>query len=705
MPHQPLKVLPGVDTTKTPTLNEAAVSFSNLIRFAIDRGGLGLVQKLGGWTKFYANAMPSIVRALWAWQDTNAKKWLAVGCEESSTPDAGSALIVISDGVLDSITPKVRQDNLAPDFTTTANSFVVQVGDTGSNATRYDVVYIPTHVAVGGIIIFGFYQCVAVSANTFEIQLYDALDNPVYATATEANGGTVAEFTTIANSAVINVGLTDHGMLVGDTYPVLVNTTVGGITLSGNYIVIDVVDTDNFSIAASNEAVSADSEFINGGEVRLNFYLGVGPLPTGVGYGVGGYGVGGYGSGSAPAYPTGDNIDTTDWTLSNFGDLLIACPVETTFGSRDNDSYIGGPIYWWSPINGNPSPQAIAKGPIANAGAFVSMPQRQIIAWGSTYNGVQDPLLLRWCSVGDIFDWSASPTNRAGGFRLSTGSKIVSGIQMGQQNIILTDVGVWTMQYTGGNGVYSINEVATGNGLIARKAVATLNGTLYWMGLSQFNKMGNAGVGPMVCPVWDAVFQNLDKTNVNKIRVAVNSNFNEVTWYYPSLNGGGEIDSYVKYNTQLEEGLGWDYGTLRRTAWINQSVLGPPIGADGTILYQHETSNDADGEVLPAWFQTGYFVLNEADLLMFVDEVWPDMKWGQYGSSPDAQVQMTFHVAEYPNGPVEIHGPYDLTSAIQYVSPRFRGRLVSIKFESHDLGTWWRLGNMRYRAAPDGKYL
>ena len=156
----------------------------------------------------------------------------------------------------------------------------------------------------------------------------------------------------------------------------------------------------------------------------------------------------------------------------------------------------------------------------------------------------------------------------------------------------------------------------------------------------------------------------------------------------------------------MPDGAGWDYGTLTRTAWINQSVLGPPIGADGSnLLMQHETSNDADGQVLAASFQTGYFVLNEADLLIFVDEIWPDMKWGQYGSSPDAQVMLTFYVKEYPNSTEEVFGPFEMSAAIQYITPRFRGRLVSIKFENLDIGTFWRMGNMRYRGAPDGRYL
>jgi hypothetical protein len=39
MPHATVKLIPGVDTNKTPTLNEAAISYTNLIRFVPDRTG------------------------------------------------------------------------------------------------------------------------------------------------------------------------------------------------------------------------------------------------------------------------------------------------------------------------------------------------------------------------------------------------------------------------------------------------------------------------------------------------------------------------------------------------------------------------------------------------------------------------------------------------------------------------------------------
>jgi hypothetical protein len=274
---------------------------------------------------------------------------------------------------------------------------------------------------------------------------------------------------------------------------------------------------------------------------------------------------------------------------------------------------------------------------------------------------------------------------------------------------VWTDIDVWSMQYIGPPYVYSFTEIGSGCGLIARKAAASVNGVYYWMGPSQFYTLGGEGVLPLPCPVWDVVFQNLNPQNnianpyLSRIRVAVNSRFGEISWFYPSANGNGEVDSYVKYNVFLGE---WDYGSLGRSAWVDQSVLGPPIGADpvSNYLYQHETSNDADGTAMLPFLQTGYFTISEGDLKTFVDLVWPDMRWGQWSQAQTATVQISFYVVDYPGDTPTVYGPYSVTQATKYFNTRLRGRLVSIRIASSDLGTWWRIGALRYRYMPDGKF-
>jgi len=71
MPHASLKLIPGVDQNRTPALNEAAISDSNLIRFVPDRNGLGLPQKIGGWTSYLPNPVGYEIKKLWPWADTN----------------------------------------------------------------------------------------------------------------------------------------------------------------------------------------------------------------------------------------------------------------------------------------------------------------------------------------------------------------------------------------------------------------------------------------------------------------------------------------------------------------------------------------------------------------------------------------------------------------------------------------------------------
>ena len=699
MPHASLKLKPGIDTNETPALNEAGISSGNLIRFIYDRTLGALVQKLGGWTKFYPNTMPAIVRALWAWEDTEAVSHLAYGTQNIAT---SAQLGVITNGNSSDITPRYASDDITAAISSTSGSSYIVITDTTTTGiTNYDSVYIATQIAIGGVVLFGQYACDPngyIGATSYTIQALDVLGSPLAATSTSTSPTLPLFSVTIIPTPQSNVTVTfpNHGYSVGDTFSVLLPTTVGGVVFYGNYTVQSVTNANNFIIMAPNLPTSTTTGYLNGNKAHYIYSYGVVSIPSGTGYGVGGYGTGGYGTGTAVTPSTGTAISATDWTLDNWGKILLACPINST-----NPQY--QPIYQWDPEAGSPTATIISNAPVVNDGMFVAMPQRQIIAWGSTFTGIQDPLLIRWCDVNNYNDWIGTVINQAGSYRISKGSKIVGCIQGPQQGLIWTDLSVWSMQYIGQPFVYSFNEIGSGCGMIARKAAASLNGVVYWMGPSQFFALTGNGVEPVACPVWDVIFQDLDQTNLSKIRVAVNSRFGEITWYYPTITDGGEVNAYVKYNV----GLGtWDFGSLGRTAWIDQSVLGPPIGADPSsrYLYQHETSTNADGQAMLSSFQTGYFAMSDADVLTYVDQFWPDAKWGYYGGSQNATLNLTFYVTNYPGDTPQVYGPYAVTQSTQFISPRFRGRLVSIGVSSNDVGSFWRLGNMRYRLSPDGKY-
>lgn len=688
MAHESFKLVAGVDHNKTLALNEGAISQSNLIRFMPDRGGFGLVQKLGGWSLWSTVQISSKVRCLKAWQDLYTNKYLGVGAETSLSIINGASTSSRS-----VITPTTQALSIAVDASTTVGSPIVTLVSTGVTPTNFDVVHFKSHISVGGIILFGLYQCIAAGANSFQVSAKDVLHNQVNANATVASGGAVETFTTINTSSTVTVTLNGHGYEIGDTYTCLTSTAVGGVTIYGEYNVISVPTANTFTIIAKNAATSGATVAIAGGLTNFLFYFGSGPSYVGTGYGRQGYGKGGYGTGvTTPGTNSGTPITVTDWSLDNWGQVLISCPP-------------GFPIFTYDPSYNFPTTSTIANGPPISDGVFVAMPQQQIIAWGSSFDGIQDPLLIRWSDLGDYNTWIAGVNNQAGSKRLSRGSGIVGGMQAGHKGVIWTDLGVWTMNYIGYPDVYNIDEVEQGCGLIARKAMTELGGVIYWMSQKQFFMMSGNGVEPVDCPVWDIAFQDLDLANLTKIRCAANSAFNEVAWYLPVTGGSGENSIYVKLNVLTKA---WDYGTLDRTAWINQSTLGPPIGAGAdNWIYQHEVSNDAaSGTVSSAmnpYFQTGYIAMTQADVKMFVDQIWPDMKWGFEGQPQIASVQITFYAADYPGDTPRTYGPFTMTQATKFVTPRLRGRLISIKVESSDFGSFWRIGNIRYRVQQDGR--
>src|SRR6266702_2428981 len=150
MPFGSVRLVPGVNTEKTPSLNEAGVSQSALIRFKDS-----LIQKLGGWTTFFPFTVTVIPRDLHGWDDLNNLGHLAVG--------ATNALQIITSGALSNITPQIQTSNFTCNFSTVANSTTVTVIDSNiSNVTVFDSVFFETPVAVGGLVLTGLFPLISI---------------------------------------------------------------------------------------------------------------------------------------------------------------------------------------------------------------------------------------------------------------------------------------------------------------------------------------------------------------------------------------------------------------------------------------------------------------------------------------------------------------------------------------------------------------
>lgn len=675
-----VQLIPGIDVEKTPTLNEAGISSSQLIRFREN-----LVQKYGGWQKFYAFNIAGVCRDLHAWQDLNNAKHLLAGTTTSLNMITGSSLT--------NITPQQFISNPPVSFSTVQNSTTVTITDPNiANVTKLDVVDIETPVSVGSAIIWGSFPIIApISTNSYTINIA----TPAGTTVT--NGGTLPLFTLATSSNLVNVNFTAHGLSTtnaGQQVAFEASTTIQNVTISGIYPVT-VVDANNFTIAANVLATSAATAFMNNGNANIVYYITSGPLLTGSGYGTGNYGAGGYGTGTAGSSQTGSPITATDWTSDNWGEIVLACPM-------------GGAIYMYDPTGGFNTASIVPTAPIYSNGIFVSNTLQILFSWGSTaiaaIGNSLDPMLIRWSDIGDYTQFTPLTTNQAGSFRIPIGSVIRGGMAMANQNLFWTDLDLWAANYAGFPIVFGFNKIGAGAGMISSHAAQPFRGSVYWMGPSNFYVYTNGGVAVLPCSVWDFVFQNLNTAFQSNVRAMPNTPFNEVGWLFPSsASVNGECDSYVKFNV-TEPSKPWDAGLLSRSAWMDQTILGNPIAASSNgFIYQHETGNDADGSPLVASFQTGYFFISDGEDYVFVDQIIPDFIYGTYAASKTANISMSFNVVNYPGDTPTTFGPYTVTQTTEYISVGFRGRQVSITVSSSDLGSFWRLGRVRFRYRPDGR--
>lgn len=411
------------------------------------------------------------------------------------------------------------------------------------------------------------------------------------------------------------------------------------------------------------------------------------------------------------------------WTLANWGDWLLS-------------NYQFGGLYYWipsSPVSSSGvslpvSGLAGATGVPAFAnGVFVAAPQQQAFAWGifSATLGEQDPLLIGWCDIANLQDWTASATNQAGSFKLSSGSLIMAGIWFGLVGLFWTDVDLWGMQYINFPLVYGFQRIGQNCGMIGRQAWAILGTMVAWMGQNDFFVYQGGSVSPIPCPVRDFIFNTVDRSGADlSVHADSNSLFGEITWRFSQIGSSGRCNAYVKW-TPAENA--WDVwadpvGGSRTVMWLNswsdQAAFTPPLGIDynGDIL-EFEFSGeftgstvliDYNGSPLDSFFVTGWFYISESGENIFVERVNPDFIFTALPeSTPAGQVQITFSFAdEIPSiqtkYPIRVYGPYVVTPSTPFIIVRGRGRVMQIRVDCTTTGTFWRNGKHMARITVDG---
>jgi hypothetical protein len=306
----------------------------------------------------------------------------------------------------------------------------------------------------------------------------------------------------------------------------------------------------------------------------------------------------------------------------------------------------------------------------------------------------------------------ASATNTAGGQRLTDGNKIVSALRSRGQILIWTDTALHGMQYLGPPYTFGFQQLGANCGLIGPHASADVNGVAYWMSKDAFFVFDGT-VKKLPCSVQDYVFEDINLIQSEKTHVGINTQFNEVTWWY-CTSDSDYINRFVTYN-YLENV--WSVGTMSRTAWTDMGTFAKPLATtydpDGTEptlttingltagrsrIYNQEDGKNANGEPISAFVKSGYFDIGDGDQMLYMRRFIPDFK------NQEGNLVVHLLLRPYPQSsavPSSLD-PYVITPTTDKVDTRARGRQISLRIESTDLDTNWRFGTMRVDLQPDG---
>ena len=514
-------------------------------------------------------------------------------------------------------------------------------------------------------------------------------------------------FSASSGSAVLTVTDTDHGAIQGDFVTFSGAVSLGGqITadiLNSEYEITSITDANTYTITAP---VSADgSDTGNGGSSVIGEYqINIG---SDISYFDFGWGVGAWGSstwGTPRTSGSGIALHPRIWQFDTFGEDLIC-------------QYTEGSTYYWD-LSAGVATRAtvVTNAPTTSNYAIVSTPDRHLVLLGTETTigdaATQDPMFVRFSNQEDVNTWAETATNTAGGQRLSDGNLIVSAIRSRGQILILTDSSIHGMQYIGPPYTFGFNQLGANCGCTGPHAAIDVNGVAFWMGKEAFYVFDGT-VKKLPSSVQDYVFEDINLTQSYKIAASLNSQFNEITWFYCSA-GSDFVDRCVTYN-YLENV--WSIGTLSRTAWQDVGAYDYPMATEyqkdstastistiygltegRTMVYEQERGKNANGDAMTAFITSGYFDIGDGDQMMYMKRFIPDFK------DQDGDLTVNLFLRAYPQATATSSSldPYIISPGTEKIDTRARGRQIQLKITSDEVDTSWRYGTMRVDIQPDG---
>ena len=714
MPLKKIPVAPGFDKQDTASQAEGRWIDGDNVRFRY-----GNPEKIGGWEQILSDTLVGAARHQHSWVTRDGDRYAAIGTNK--------VLVIYFEGSFYDITP-FDTALTSCTFSTTNGSPTVTVNKAGHGLTVGDIIRFASVTPPTG----AGYVASDFTTNAFEVKTTPSsstftitmLTNA--ATTVSASGSATCNpyfnFGPLNQTYGYGWGTFNYGGFSSTVTQTQIDQ-VGGINNSVSTIPVD--STTGFS---STGTILIGSELITySGKTSTTF--------TGANRGAEGTTAASHadnvivydaatfvGWGEASTVATTIKLDPANWSLDNFGDVLVA-------------TMHNGPTFTWDPASGlTTRATKNTNMPLKSIMSIVSDRDRHLIHLGTETiigtSGTQDKMFIRFSDQENFNEYAPTSTNTAGTFRLDTGTKIIGAVRAKDYIMILTDEAAYVMQFVGPPFTFSIRKVGSNCGCVGQHAIVFAEGAVYWIGDSGGFFMFDGTVKSMPSLVEDFVFKTTtDNLGFNYDASELtygshNSLYQEVYWFY-ATDGSDQVDRIVSYNYGDKV---WTTGTLARSSYLDASVYASPyatkfvttqtptfpvvngVSAGASIYYAQEVGvNEVDSQgaktAIAAYIRSGDFDLDidgDGEYFLSVRRFIPDFK------NLEGTAKVTLFLRSYPadtttaKGQTTI-GPFNVTTDTDKIDTRGRARLASIRIENTAIDENWQYGIFRVDVQPDGR--
>jgi|TARA_R110000824_G_scaffold352776_1_gene539868 hypothetical protein len=702
MPFTKLQFKPGITSDITSYSNEGGYVDGDKIRFR-----LGFPEKIGGWEKYSATQYLGSARSLHNWSALDGSNFLGIGTTFKYYIEEGLSF--------NDITPERATTTNGITFAATNGSATITATDSAHGAVEGDFVVISGAASLGGTITAAVlnieHQIVTVpNANTYTItasvnangsdtgtggagvdgvyQINTGLDTTVGGTGWGA--GLFSGITTSALQTQLNEAL-DNSETAVDVDDETGMTTANDVILVDEELMLVASTTDDNTMTVTRghsgtTAVAHDDNTL----VRLA-----------VGNASGASDFSGWGDAASGGVTTTGELRI--WSEDNFGEDLLINP-------RD------GEVYYWDKSD-NLSTRAVeistesgaSDTPTVAKQIMVSDQDRHVIAFGTNTIGttIQDPLLIRFSSQESLLDWTPTATNTAGDLRLGGGSEFIQAVETKQAILVFTDKTLHAMKFIGPPFTFGLQELSKNITIISPKSAVPVGDVVYWMGRDTFYIYSGGQTQQIPCTVKDKVFLDINTEQFDKVFGGVNSEFNEIIWFYPNASNTNN-SNYVIFNYADNT---WYYGTLARDAWIDRGLRTNALAAGGGYIFNQEIGFDDDGVAMDSFVETAPIDIGDGEKFVFIKRIIPDITFSGSSALSSPSATFTLKARNFPGvnftdsdtGTTTRTSTSPVEAFTEKLDVRVRGRSFALRIESDSLGCKWKLGSPRVDIREDGR--